>query len=320
MKNRIYIKDLNKEIGNQVKISGWVDVRRDHGKLIFIDLRDMSGKVQMVVLPSNEEAHKKAGDIRPEWVLEIIGNVNKRPEKMIKQDQINGDIEIEIIDINILNEAKTPPFDVTSDGHEIGEEHRLKYRYLDLRRRRMQENIKKRGEMIKFIRDYLEKEGFIEIETPILTKTSPEGARDFLIPSRLHKGEFYALPQSPQQYKQILQVAGFEKYFQIARCFRDEDSRADRAYGEFTQLDLEMSFITQEDILQLTEKLFTEMIKKIFSNKKITKFPWPRLSHKEAMEKYGTDKPDISKNKEDPEELAFSWILDFPLFTEQDKE
>ncbi|KKS45034.1 hypothetical protein A3I25_02570 [Candidatus Nomurabacteria bacterium RIFCSPLOWO2_02_FULL_42_17] len=320
MQDRILIKDLHLNIGQEVVVAGWVDIRRDQGKMVFFDMRDMSGKVQCVVLPANTEAIEIAKEIRPEWVLKITGKVNKRPEKNINKDQPNGDIELEILKIEVLNKAQTPPFDVRSDGHEIGEDMRLQYRYLDLRRPRMQKNLRKRGEMIQFIRDYLvNKENFVEIETPILTKTSPEGARDFLVPSRLNKGNFYALPQSPQQYKQMIMVAGFEKYFQIARCFRDEDPRADRAYGEFTQLDLEMSFVEQEDILSLVEKLFTEMIKKVFPEKKITQTPWPRIAHKETMEKYGSDKPDLRKNKEDKDELAFTWVIDFPLFTQQTK-
>ncbi|MDP3988991.1 MAG: aspartate--tRNA ligase [bacterium] len=314
---RIFIDTLHDHIEKEVLLKGWVDNRRDHGKLTFIDLRDVSGIVQMVALPQHSEAHEVAHTIRGEWVLAVTGIVHKRPERMINALQVNGDIEIEITHIEVLNEAQTPPFDVTSDGSDIDERLRLKYRYLDLRRPRMQKNIVAHNKIASYIRTYLEKERFTEIETPILTKSTPEGARDFLVPSRLHHGEFYALPQSPQQYKQLLMVAGFERYFQIARCFRDEDSRADRAFGEFTQVDIEMSFVTQEDILGLTEHMFTTMIKEIFPDKHITQSPWPRLSHKEAMETYGTDKPDVRKNKEDVNELAFAWTLDFPLFTEQ---
>ena len=314
---RIHIKDLSEHTGKEVMIKGWVDVRRDHGKLIFIDLRDVTGKVQMVALPNHEEAHKAADTVRPEWVVEVTGKVNERPEKMINKDEINGAIEIEVLGLKVLNQSETPPIDVTGPGHEINEAVRLKYRYLDLRRPRMQETMKKRAAMSLFLRNYLTKEGFIELDTPILTKSTPEGARDFLVPSRVQHGKFYALPQSPQQYKQLLMVAGFEKYFQIARCFRDEDIRADRAFGEFTQLDVEMSFATQEDILQLAEKMFTQLIKEVFPEKKIKESPWPRLSHAEAMEKYGTDKPDLREDKNDPNELAFAWVLDFPLFTEQ---
>lgn len=315
--SRVFIDSLHDHIGKEVLLKGWIDNRRDHGKLTFVDLRDVSGYVQCVALPNHAAAHETAHTLRNEWVVAITGMVNQRPERMINADQPNGDIEIEITDIQVLNEAQTPPIDVTSSGLDVDERVRLKYRYLDLRRPRMQRNLKAVNEVTKFIRNYLANERFTEIATPILTKSTPEGARDFLVPSRLHNGKFYALPQSPQQYKQLLMVAGFERYFQFARCFRDEDSRADRAFGEFTQLDLEMSFITQEDILQLTEKMFTEMIQKVFPEKRISKSPWPRLSHKEAMEKYGTDKPDLRENKDDPNELAFSWTIDFPLFTEQ---
>jgi aspartyl-tRNA synthetase len=197
---------------------------------------------------------------------------------------------------------------------------RLKYRYLDIRRPRLYKNLVLRSKTINFIRQFLFDKGFIEIETPILTKTTPEGARDFLVPSRLQKGKFYALPQSPQQYKQLLMVAGVEKYFQIARCFRDEDPRADRAYGEFTQLDLEMSFVEQEEILKLTEELFTKLVAAIFPEKQITQTPWPRLSHSSVIKKYGTDKPDLRKNKKDKNELAFAWVIDYPLFTKQTEE
>jgi aspartyl-tRNA synthetase len=316
---KTYIKKLSDFVQKEVILQGWVDVRRDHGKLIFIDLRDVSGKVQMVALPSHEEAHNLANKVRPEWILEVKGLVNKRPEKMVKEG-LNGDIEIEILDIKILNEAQTTPFEITEDSINVNEEVRTKYRYLDLRTERMKNNIINRARVIKYFRDYLFNENFNEIETPILTKSTPEGARDFLIPSRLQKGKFYALPQSPQQYKQMLMVAGFEKYFQIARCFRDEDPRFDRAYGEFTQLDIEMSFVEQEDILVLIENMFTSMVKEVFPEKKISQTPWPRLSHKEAVEKYGSDKPDLRKDKNDKDELAFTWVLDFPLFTEQSEE
>ncbi|MBU1159950.1 aspartate--tRNA ligase [Patescibacteria group bacterium] len=314
---RIQIKDLKNKIGETVKLAGWVDVRRDHGKLIFIDLRDSTAKVQMVFLPNNKETHEIGETIRPEWVIEVEGKVNKRPEKMINPDLLLGEIEIEVEKINILNSAKTPPFEINTAGYDVDEEIRLKYRYLDLRRERLQKNLRVRHEVIKFIRDYLSGQGFIEVETPLLTKSTPEGARDFVVPSRLHPGKFYALPQSPQQYKQLLMVAGLEKYFQIAKCFRDEDTRGDRQ-AEFTQLDLEMSFVEQEDIIKLTEELFTKLIKELFPDKKISQTPWPRLEYDEVMKKYGTDRPDLRKDKNNPDELAFAWIINFPLF-EKDK-
>ncbi len=310
---RTHIGELGKKTGEEVLIRGWVHVRRDQGKLIFFDFRDRSGLVQGVILPNAKEAHEVGSKLRSEWVVEVHGKVNKRPEKNVQTDKQNGDIELEILAIEILNEASTPAFDITTDGTEVGEEHRMKYRYLDLRRARMQRNVMMRHKAIKFVRDYLDSEGFFEIETPILTKSTPEGARDYLVPSRLHQGTFYALPQSPQQYKQLLMVAGMEKYFQIARCFRDEDTRGDRQ-PEFTQMDLEMSFVNREDVMALNEKLLIELVTKLFPEKKIQQVPFPRITYKESMEKYGTDRPDIRENKEDPNLLAFCWVIDFPFF------
>lgn len=314
---RTYIKDLKDWIGKEVSISGWVDVRRDHGKLIFIDLRDVSGKVQMVALPNHTEAHDAASLVRPEWVLLVTGIVNKRPERMIKEG-LNGDVEIEITSVTVLNEAQTPPFDVMSNGHEIGEDIRLHHRYLDLRRTRLQTNIKLRHRIISLVRNYLSDRDFLEIETPILTKSTPEGARDYVVPSRLYHGKFYALPQSPQQYKQLLMVAGFEKYFQIARCFRDEDTRGDRQ-PEFTQMDMEMSFVTQEDVMQINEELLINIVKTLFPEKKIQQLPFPRMTYKEAMDTYGSDRPDIRTDKNDPNLLAFCWVVDFPFFEKTDE-
>ena len=321
---RTYIKDLKDKVGQEASISGWVDVRRDHGKLIFIDFRDMTGKVQSVALPNNKEAHETASKLRSEWVVKATGMVNKRPEKMVSKNketgeiEPNGDIELELKRIEILNEAETPAFDVRSDGSDINEETRLKYRYLDLRRPRMQKNIRMRHKVIKHIRDYFDSNGFTEIETPILTKSTPEGARDYVVPSRLEQGRFYALPQSPQQYKQLLMTSGFEKYFQIARCFRDEDMRADRQQ-EFTQMDLEMSFVEREDVMAVNEKLLIEIVTKLFPEKKIQAVPFPRISYKEAMEKYGNDRPDIRTDKNDPNLLAFCWVIDFPFFEKTDE-
>lgn len=318
MLERTYIKELKNKIGEEVKIFGWVNVRRDHGKLIFVDLRDVTGMVQMVILPNHIEAHDVANKIRPEWVLEISGKVNQRPDNMINKEEENGQIEIEVLEINVLNEAETPPFDVLSKGEDIGEEHRLKYRYLDLRRPRMANNIRMRGKIIKFLRDELEKLDFTEIETSILSKSSPEGARDFVVPSRIDKSKFYALPQAPQQYKQLLMIAGFEKYFQVARCFRDEDTRSDRQ-PEFTQLDLEMSFVKQEEIMILSEKLLIALVKKYFPQKTIQEIPFPILTYKEVMEKYGTDRPDLRKDKNNSDLLAFSWVVDFPFFEKEEQ-
>src|SRR3989344_2185369 len=310
---RTYIKDLKNHIGKEVTIAGWVDIRRDQGKMVFLDLRDMSGKVQAVVLPNHTEALAVAQIIRPEWVVEVNAQVNRRPERNVKLDVSNGDIELEVLNIVVLNEAQTPPMDVTSDGHEIGEETRLKYRYLDLRRPRLQRNMRLRHEVALHIRNFLSKHSFLEIETPLLTKSTPEGSRDYIVPSRIEQGKFYALPQSPQQYKQLLMVAGMERYFQIARCMRGEDTRGDRQ-PEFTQLDMELSFTTQEDIMKLNEKLLIELVQTLAPEKKIQTIPFPRITYKEAMEKYGNDKPDMREDKNDPNLLAFCWVVDFPFF------
>lgn len=301
-----------------MSISGWVDARRDHGKLIFLDIRDASGKIQSVALPNHEEAHAVAGTLRSEWVITAEGIVNKRPAKMVNAEVVNGDIELEITSIKVLNEAATPPFDITADTKNVSEEVRLKYRYLDLRSARMQRNLRMRDKIISFFRDYMHKNDFVEIETPILMRGTPEGSREYLVPSRLEKGKFYALPQSPQQFKQLSMVAGFERYFQIARCMRDEDLRGDRQ-PEFTQLDFEMSFVTQENILRYTEAMFIELVEKLFPEKRISVRPFPRLTFKESMEKYGSDKPDLRQNKNDPNELAFAWIVDFPMFEKDDE-
>ena len=314
---RTYIKDLKEKIGQEISISGWVDVRRDQGKMVFIDLRDVTGKVQAVVLPMHTEALEVAQRVRPEWVVSVSAKVNKRPERNIKEGVINGDIELEVLGIEVLNEAETPVFDVSSDGHEIGEETRLKYRYLDLRRPRMQHNFRMRHEALLHLRNFYASYGFMEIETPSLTKSTPEGSRDYVVPSRIEQGKFYALPQSPQQYKQLLMASGFERYFQVARCFRDEDTRGDRQ-PEFTQIDMEMSFVTQEDVMQVNEALIIDMVTKLYPEKRIQQVPFPRIAYKEAMEKYGNDKPDIREDKEDKNLLAFCWIVDFPFFEKTD--
>jgi len=314
---RVYIKDLKGYIGKEVSIKGWVDVRRDQGKLIFFDFRDMSGKAQGVVLPNATEAHEVGSKLRSEWVVEVRGKVNQRPEKAIQKDKQNGDIELEIIEMVVLNEAEALPFDIAGDGKEINEEVRLRSRYIDLRRSRMQKNIQNRHKAIQFIREFYSKEGFTEIETPCMTKSTPEGSRDYIIPSRLERGKFYALPQSPQQYKQLLMVAGFEKYFQLARCFRDEDTRGDRQ-PEFTQLDMEMSFADQEEIMAVNEKFITNLVKELYPEKEIQELPFPRFSYKEITEKYGNDKPDIRKDKNNPNLLAFCWVIDFPFFEKVD--
>lgn len=313
MHDRVLIRDLHQHIGSAVTLKGWVDVRRDHGKLIFIDLRDYSGIVQMVGLPNHQEVHGLASSLRPEWVIAVTGNVNKRPERMVNKDQLLGDIEIEILSIEILNESKTPPFEINQDTLGIDEDVRLKYRYLDLRSARMQRNIRMRDKIIGFFREYMHARDFVEIETPIMMRGTPEGSREYVVPSRLEQGKFYVLPQSPQQFKQLLMVAGFERYFQIARCMRDEDTRGDRQ-PEFTQLDFEMSFVTQENVLAYTEAMFIALVETLYPNKKITETPFPRMTYAESIQQYGSDKPDLRKNKNDPNELAFVWIVDFPMF------
>ncbi len=310
---RTYIKDLKERVGQEVSISGWVSVRRDQGKLVFIDLRDMTGQVQCVVLPNHTEAMEAVKEVRTEWVLSLTGIINKRPEKNVKEGVVNGDIEMEITKVTVLNKTETLPFEINDDTRGVGEEIRLTHRYVDLRSNRMQKNLRMRHRVIKHIRDFLDKENFIEVETPILTKSTPEGSRDYIVPARLYPGTFYALPQSPQQYKQLLMTGGVEKYFQIARCMRDEDTRGDRQ-PEFTQLDLEMSFVEQEDVITLNEKLLIDIVTILYPEKKIQQIPFPRLTYKEAMEKYNSDKPDLREDKNDPNLLAFCWIIDFPFF------
>lgn len=311
---RTLAKDTVKQIGQKITLLGWVNTRRDHGGIVFIDLRDRTGIVQLIC------AKTQAININSEDVIKVVGAVKKRPEKLVNPKIASGEVEISVDEIKIITHAAELPFAIDTDGYEINEEIRMKYRYLDLRRTRMIRNLRVKSAATTFIRNFLTQRDFIEVETPILTKTTPEGARDFIVPSRLQKGKFYALPQSPQQYKQLLMVAGVERYFQIARCFRDEDPRADRAYGEFTQLDLEMSFVTQNDILELVEEMFTQMILKLFPKKRIQTIPWPRISHQEAMTKWKSDKPDLRNNKNDKDELSFAWIIDFPLFKQQSKD
>ncbi len=294
-------------------LSGWVHVRRDMGKLAFLDVRDRSGLVQVVCVPSQlDDASKEAlRSIRHEYCLEIEGVVQARQQP--NPELPTGDVEVLARKITVLNACKTPPFEVNEDTRNVNEELRLTYRYLDLRSERMQRNLRLRDAVCSFFRDYLHKEGFVEIETPYLTKGTPEGAREFLVPSRIHAGQFYVLPQSPQQFKQLLMVGGMERYFQLARCFRDEDQRGDRQ-PEFTQLDMEMSFVKQEDVLALVEDMMIKLVKTVTPEKRIQQVPFPRFTYQEVMEKYGSDKPDLREDKNDPNLLAFCWVIDFPFF------
>ncbi len=279
------------DVGKTVTLAGWVHRRRDHGGLIFIDVRDRFGLTQVVFNPQTApEAHRVGSDVRNEFVVQVTGIVEKRPAGQENPALATGDVEVYVTDAKILNAAKVPPF-VINKNEDVDDSLRLTYRYLDLRRERMQKNLLLRHKVIKFMRDWLDAHDFIEVETPILTKSTPEGARDYLVPSRVHPGEFYALPQSPQQFKQLLMVAGYERYFQIARCMRDEDLRADRQ-PEFTQLDLEMAFVEQDDVLNLVEALFTELVHTLAPERKM-QTPWSRFTYDEVMDKYGSDKPDL---------------------------
>jgi len=280
-----------KDAGQKVTLAGWLHKRRDHGGLIFIDLRDRSGLAQVVVSPEAAEAYQMADTARSEYVLAVRGVVRLRPEGLANPNLPSGEIEVVAESVELLNAAKPPAIPVDGDGRNVSEDMRLKYRYLDLRRERMQRNLVLRHNVVKFIRDYMSARGFIEIETPVLIKSTPEGARDYVVPSRVHPGKFYALPQSPQQLKQLLMVSGLERYFQIARCFRDEDMRGDRQ-PEFTQLDLEMSFVERDDVLAVVEGLFSEMMPVVAPHKRILS-PFPRMSYAEAMRRFGTDKPDL---------------------------
>ena len=310
---RTLIFDTTKNVGETVKVAGWVDTRRDHGKIIFIDLRDRSGILQLVFTPKDKELYELANSLRGEWVIEVEGKIGERPKGMENPELSTGKIEMQVLSLVILNESKTPPFAINSAGYEIGEENRLRYRYLDLRRPRLQKNIGFRHKLVLNLRNSFSERDFIEIETPNLTKGTPEGAREFIIPSRLHPGKFFVLPQSPQQFKQLLMVSGFERYFQFARCFRDEDERKDRQ-PEFTQLDIEASFLGEEAIRNIVEEIIVENVKKLLPSKKIFQTPFPVMTCKETMGKYNSDKPDIRENKNDADELAFLWVTDFPLF------
>jgi aspartyl-tRNA synthetase len=278
------------DVEESVRLAGWVHRRRDHGGLIFIDLRDRWGITQITFHPEREEVFSRAEQLRPEWSISVEGEVVLRPEGNENPDLPTGAVEVQASDLSILNPSETPPFEIERD-RPVDETLRLKYRYLDLRRERMKEKILLRHRVVKLMRDYLDERDFVEIETPLLTASTPEGARDYLVPARLYPGQFYALPQSPQQFKQLLMVAGFERYFQIARALRDEDQRGDRQ-PEHTQLDLEMSYTTQDEVLGLTEDLFTQIVETLTEKRLLTK-PFPRLTYAESMDRFGSDKPDI---------------------------
>ncbi|HLC89348.1 MAG TPA: amino acid--tRNA ligase-related protein, partial [Patescibacteria group bacterium] len=277
-----------------------------------------SGIIQVVFEPSFEKPHALAEKLRSEFVVAITGTINERPANLVNPKLATGTVEMRGEKLEILNEAKTPPFEMEST-QEPNEEIRMKYRYLDLRRSRPKNNLVMRHKIIKFVRDYFDKLGFLEIETPILTKGTPEGAREFIVPARLWPGKFYVLPQSPQQFKQLLMIAGLEKYFQIARCFRDEDQRGDRQ-AEFTQIDVEMSFISSKDIFPLIQHLMVKLVGRLYPNKKIIQTPFAQMTYQESMEKYQSDKPDLRSDKNNSDELAFCWIVDMPMFEHSDAE
>jgi aspartyl-tRNA synthetase len=313
---RTYIGELEKHKGEEVLIKGWVWVRRDQGKIMFFDFKDASGVVQAVAHSGNPEALEQSKELKSQWVVAVKGRVNERPAKM-KTEAVNGSLELEVLDIEVLNKAKELPFDVTENTEGVDENLRLKYRYLDLRSDRMQRNIRLRSEFVQKVREFLFLNRFVEIETPILTESTPEGSRDFVVPSRLHKGKFYALPQSPQQYKQMLMTSSFERYFQIARAIRDEDLRADRGF-EHTQVDLEMSFVERDDVMALIEQMLTHVVESMGYT--IKEKPFPVISYKDAMKKYGSDKFDLRTDEEKKRNvLAYSWVVDFPFFEKTDE-
>jgi len=297
--------------GERVRLAGWVHRRRDHGGLIFIDLRDRWGITQVTFHPERDGTFTSAEQLRPEWSISVEGEVVRRPEGNENPDLPTGAIEVEATGLEILNPSETPPFEIERD-RAVDETLRLKYRYLDLRRERMRDKILLRHRVVKYMRDYLDDRGFVEIETPLLTASTPEGARDYLVPARLYPGQFYALPQSPQQFKQLLMVAGFERYFQIARALRDEDQRGDRQ-PEHTQLDLEMSYTTQDEILDLIEGLYSGIVEQLTQKRLLTK-PFPRLTYAEAMDRFGTDKPDIRFGLELHDISQFAADSEFKVF------
>lgn len=310
-KQRVMVGVVADHVGAVVRLEGWVDTKRDHGKLTFIDLRDRTGTVQCV-------GFQKMGELTPESVVRIYGEVKKRPERMVQSDKLNGGIEIEVQEYEVLNKAAELPIPVDTDGHEINEESRLRYRYLDLRRERMRSILKLRSDFTRAVREELFAENFTEVETPMLTKSTKEGSRDFLVPSRFQHGKFYALPQSPQQYKQLLMTAGVERYFQMARCIRDEDLRADRGF-EHTQIDMELSFVSQQDVMNVVENVVKNAVTAVGGEMKDAQFPV--FTYEEAMQQYGEDKFDLRTEAEkEAGVLAFAWVIKFPFFKKVDTE
>ncbi len=302
---RTLTADTVEKIGETVILNGWIDKRRDHGGIMFLDLRDRTGIVQIV-------SSKKLANVRPEDCVEVEGVIKKRPENMVNSDMRTGTVEVDAMKISLLSKSADLPFPIDDDGYDIKEDIRLKYRYLDLRRKRLADNIRLRSRFVDLVRQELFREDFTEIETPLLTKSTPEGSRDFIVPSRIQPGKFFALPQSPQQYKQLLMVAGFERYFQIARCLRDEDLRRDRGF-EHTQIDLEMSFVTREDVMKLDEQIMTNVVQNL--GYKIKHKPFPVYHYKDAVGAFGADKFDLRTEKEKKEGiLAFAWVINFPFF------
>ncbi|MCA9388359.1 aspartate--tRNA ligase [Candidatus Berkelbacteria bacterium] len=311
--NRITTNKVAQLVDQEIEINGWIHTRRDHGKITFFDLRDRWGLLQVV---ASDDTQGRVKDLRPEWVVKIKGKIVARPEKLINHNIPSGTVELQAIEVEVLNEAKTPPFEIDKDTSGVEEEVRLKYRYLDLRSERLTRNITLRSQFVQKARQFLFERNFSEIETPLLTKSTAEGSRDFVVPSRLQPGKFYALPQSPQQYKQLLMVAGLDRYFQIARAVRDEDLRADRGF-EHTQIDIEMSFVKQEDILALIEAMMISVVESMGYT--IKEKPFPRFTYAQAMEKFGDDKFDL-RSEEDKKNgvLAYAWVIDFPFFEKTD--
>ncbi|MDP3993311.1 MAG: aspartate--tRNA ligase, partial [bacterium] len=311
---RVLSKGVSQLVGKTVAMQGWAQTVRAHAKVVFVDLRDRTGLTQLVLTGVLVETAK---NISTESVVSIKGVVAERPQSLINANIPSGKVEVQVSELSVETVAEPLPFPLSEEN--VSEEVRFKYRYLDIRRAKISHNLRMRSAANQFIRSFLEEKDFVEIETPYISKSTPEGARDYLVPSRIEPGKFYALPQSPQQYKQLLMVAGLERYFQIARCFRDEDSRGDRQ-PEFTQLDLEMSFTDRDEVMDLVEDLFTSLVKELFPEKVFTFNKFPRLKYAEVMKEYDSDKPDLRKDKSNEDELAFAFVIDFPLFEWKESE